>query len=388
MGVFKKGENWYIDYYIQGRRKREKIGPSKTQARVVLQKRKVQIAEGKFLDIQRHQKLKFEEMGKLFLENYSKPNKRSWRRDEEIVGHLVDFFKGKHLHEITPLDIEKYKRERREEVSPATVNRELSGLRNMYNRAIEWEMALKNPVKGVKFFREDEGRLRFLEKEEIKRLYDACPDYLKPIVALAISTGMRKGEILGLKWLDVDFRRKIITILKTKGQRKREIPIGLGISRLLLRQRKYPDSPYVFCREDGRPIGSFRKAFDRALKNAEIEDFTFHDLRHTFASHLVMRGVDLKTVQEIMGHSSFLTTLRYAHLAQSHKRKAMELFDCRMDTIWTPKRKREEIKKSLSSEALIDKEFRLTEPLAQLVEHRPFKPRVAGSTPARLTRSP
>ncbi|TET62236.1 site-specific integrase, partial [Candidatus Aerophobetes bacterium] len=288
MGVFKKGENWYIDYYVQGRRKREKIGPSKVQAQVVLQKRKVQIAEGKFLDVQGHQKVKFEEMGKLFLENYSKPNKRSWRRDEEIVGHLVDFFKGKNLYEITPLDIEKYKRNRIEEVSPATVNRELSGLRNIYNRAIEWGMAEKNPVKGVKFFREDEGRLRFLEKEEIRRLYDACPAYLKSIVALAVSTGMRKGEILSLKWLDVDFRRRIITILKTKGQKRREIPIGLGISRLLLRRRKYPDSPYIFCREDGRCIGSFRKAFESALKKAGIEDFTFHDLRHTFASHLVM----------------------------------------------------------------------------------------------------
>ena len=80
----------------------------------------------------------------------------------------------------------------------------------------------KNPIKSVKFFREDEGRLRFLEQEEIKRLYDTCPGYLKPIVALAVSTGMRKGEILSLKWPDVDFRRKIITILKTKSQRKRE----------------------------------------------------------------------------------------------------------------------------------------------------------------------
>jgi len=81
MGVFKKGKSWYIDYYVQGRRKREKIGPSKAQAQVVLQKRKVEIAEGKFLDVQGHQKLKFEDMGKLFLENYSRPNKRSWRRD-------------------------------------------------------------------------------------------------------------------------------------------------------------------------------------------------------------------------------------------------------------------------------------------------------------------
>jgi len=388
MGVFKKGKNWYIDYYVNGRRKREKIGPSKRQALIVLQKRKVQIAERKFLDIQKHQKIKFEKMGKLFLENYSKPNKRSWRRDEEIVGHLTDFFKGRQLHEIGSLDIEKYERKRREEVSPATVNRELSGLRNMYNRAIEWGIATKNPVKLVKFFHEDEGRLRFLEKEEIKRLYNVCPGYLRSIVVLAVCTGMRKGEILSLKWPDVDFRRKIITILKTKGQKKREIPIGVGISRLLLKQRKHPDNPYVFCYEDGRRIGSFKRAFKTALKRAEIEDFTFHDLRHTFASYLVMSGVDLKTVQEIMGHSSFTTTLRYAHLARNHKRRAMEIFDSRMDTIWTPKRENERTEKLLFPETFIEKDFQVTEPLAQLVEHRPFKPRVAGSTPARLIRSP
>ena len=365
MGVFKKGKSWYIDYYVQGRRKREKIAPRKAQAQVVLQKRKVQIAEGKFSDVQRNQEVKFEDMGKLFLENYSRPNKTSWRRDEEIVGHLVDFFKGKYPHEITPLDIENYKRQRREEVSPATVNRELSGLRNMYNRAIDWGMAEKNAVKGVKFFREDEGRVRFLEKEEIKRLYDACPAYLKPVVALAVSTGMRRGEILGLKWPDVDFRRRIITILGTRGQKRREVPIGLGISRLLLKQKKHPDSPYIFCRQDGRRIGSFRKAFGRALGKAGIKDFTFHDLRHTFASHLVMRGVDLRTVQEIMGHSSFRTTLRYAHLAQSHKRKAMELFDSRMDTIWTPTRKKEKSEELLLDEVLMDKGFQLPAGVAQ-----------------------
>jgi len=388
MAIFKKNDNWYIDYYINGRRKRERIGPNRKQALIVLQKRKVQVAEGKFLDIEKHEKIKFEEMGKLFLENYSKPNKRSWRRDEEIVGHLTDFFRGRHLHEIGPLDIEKYKRKRREEVSPATVNRELSGLRNLYNRAIEWELATKNPMKSVKFFREGEGRLRFLEKEEIKKLYNTCPEYLKSIVALAVCTGMRRGEILNLKWPDVDFRRKIITILKTKGQRKREVPIGVGISRLLLKQRKHPDSPYVFCYEDGRHIGSFRRAFGTTLKRAGIKDFTFHDLRHTFASHLVMGGVDLKTVQEIMGHSSFTTTLRYAHLAQNHKRRAMEIFDSRMDTIWTPKGEEEKTEKLPCPETFIDREFRLTEPLAQSVEHRPFKPRVAGSIPARLTRSP
>jgi len=109
MGVFKKGKNWYIDYYVNGRRKREKVGPNKKQARTVLQKRKVQIAEGKFLDIRRHQKVKFEDMGETYMEAYSRPNKRSSARDETSLKNLTGFFGGKYLHEITSLDIEKYK---------------------------------------------------------------------------------------------------------------------------------------------------------------------------------------------------------------------------------------------------------------------------------------
>ncbi len=242
-------------------------------------------------------------------------------------------------------------------------------------------MATKNPMKAVKFFRESEGRLRFLEKEEIGRVYNACPDYLRPIVALAICTGMRKEEILGLKWLDIDFRRKIVTILKTKSQKKREIPIGDGISRLLLKEKKHQDSPYVFCQADGRRIGSFRKAFKTALKKAGIEDFTFHDLRHTFASHLVMSGVDLKTIQEIMGHGSFKTTLRYAHLAQDHKRRAMKVLDSHMDTIWTPKRKVEDKEELPPSEILTEQDFTFDCGDSSVVEHRPSKPMVAGSNP-------
>jgi len=113
------------------------------------------------------------------------------------------------------------------------------------------------------------------DQTSIKKLYNTCLKYLKPIIALAVCAGMRKGEILNLKWPDVDFRRRIITILETKSQKKREIPIGIGVSRLLLKQKKHQDSPYIFCHKDGRRIGSFGKAFGKALKKIGIKDFTF-----------------------------------------------------------------------------------------------------------------
>ena len=339
MGVFKKGKSWYIDYYVLGRRKREKVGPNKVQARVVLQKRKVQIAERKFLDVRRHEKIKFEDMTRTYLETYSKPNKKSSRRDSISIKHLVSFFVNKYLHEITALDIEKYKIKRLQKVSPATVNRELACLKHIYTKAKEWGKVSENPATNVKLLRERGRRLRYLEAEEIEKLYDACSDDLKPIVAVAVNTGMRMGEILNLKWGDIDFRQRIIYIMESKGGEKREIPLNQTLYLALLRVRKNRGSPFVFCRRDGKRRKDIRGTFKAALKKAEIENFRFHDLRHTFASQLVMAGVDLKTVQELLGHKTIEMTIRYSHLSPGHKRRAVEIFDKKVDTIWTPKEK-------------------------------------------------
>lgn len=129
MGVFKKGKNWYIDYYIKGRRKREKSGPSRRQAELVFQKRRVQIAEEKFFEIKRSEKILFDDFAEMYINTYSKPNKRSWVRDQNCIDHLKLFFENKYLHEITRLSIEQYKKLRMNEVSPRTVNIELSCLK-------------------------------------------------------------------------------------------------------------------------------------------------------------------------------------------------------------------------------------------------------------------
>ncbi len=342
MGIFKKNNNWHIDYYVNGRRKRESIGPSKELAKKVLQKRKVQIAENKYLDVKRNEKIPFSEMAKLYLEAYSKPNKRSSWRDEISVKHLESFFGTKSLYAITPLDVEQYKKKRVDEVSPATTNRELACLKHIFNKANEWDKIESNPIASVKLFRVREGRIRYLEKEEIAKLIHTCPSYMKPMVILALNTGMRKGEIFNLKWNDIDFRKRIIYVLVTKNNEIRKIPMNDITFKTLLRVRKNPRSPYVFCKNNGEPYKDIRGGFKTALRRAGIKEFRFHDLRHTFASHLVMAGVDLKTVQELLGHKTFTMTLRYSHLSPDHKRQAMDILGRRMDTIWTPTRKTKE----------------------------------------------
>ncbi len=325
MGVYKRGTIWYIDYYAGYKRRREKIGPSKRQAETVLKKRIVQVAENRFLEVDKYDKIKFEKITNLYLENYSKPNKKSSRRDVTSINNLKPFFAGKYLHEITPLDMEKYKRERQGQVSNATVNREIACLKHIFTKAIEWGIVQKNPGKKVKLLRERNTRLRYLDEREIGRLHDACAEHLKPIVAVALNTGMRKEEILSLKWKDLDYRIRTISILDTKNGESREIPMKDIVNRTLLDIGKKADSPWVFCKKNGERYGNIRKAFEGARKRAGIVDFRFHDLRHTFASHLVMVAVDLKTVQELLGHKSFEMTLRYAHLSPEHKKVALDV---------------------------------------------------------------
>lgn len=321
MAIFKKNKSWFIDYYYKGKRKREKIGPNRKLAEAVLSKRKLEIAENRYLNVKSAHAISFEELAELYLD-YAKSNKRSWARDRLSLKTLGKEFDGLRAEQLDSFLIEKYKQKRLKDVSPATVNRELACLKHLYNKGIEWDKCGGNPVRKVKFFKENNIRLRYLTTEEIKRLFRNSPKHLKPILMVALETGMRRSEILNLKWDDIDFDQKIVFVRNTKSGEPREIPISSGLANTL-QDLKYK-SVYVFCNKDGSPFGSVRKSFASAVKKSGIENFRFHDLRHTFASHLVMNGVDLVTVKELLGHKSLKMTLRYAHLSPGHKRSAID----------------------------------------------------------------
>ena len=243
-----------------------------------------------------------------------------------VPSFLKEAFKDKCLDDIKPLDIEKFKNNRLITVSPATVNRSLACLKSIFNRAIVWgRFEGFNPVTRVRMCKEKAIRLRYLEKEEIIRLITNCSDDFRPIVILAVNTGMRRGEILNLKWADIDFKRDVIYLLETKSDQKREVPINEVVKTTLIRVRKNPKSAYVFCYKNGDQVKDIRKSFFTALKKSAIKDFRFHDLRHCAASHLVMAGIDLNTVREILGHKTIEMTLRYAHLSPNHKKRAVDI---------------------------------------------------------------
>jgi len=223
--VYRRGKIWYIDFFADGRRIREAAGENKRFAETALSKRLTEVAEGSFLNIKKDEKIKFEVFAQEYLEVHAK-NKRSYHSDVDRIKTLNRFFGNKFLHEITPFAVEKFKTERAKEVSGATVNRDMACLKCLFNKAIAWSRySGKNPVKGIKLFKE-QPRLRFLEKEEIFKLLANCDEHLKPIVIAALHTGMRKGEILNLKWHDIDFKRDIAYLYQTKNGERREIRIN------------------------------------------------------------------------------------------------------------------------------------------------------------------
>jgi len=334
--IFKRGKVWYLDFTYRGRRIRKAVGKDKKTAELALKDIEVRIAKEEHLGIHENKRVLFKDFAKDYL-GYSKVNKApgSYRRDKTNIKNLSSEFKGKFLSEISIAEIEKYKARRIKKVSPASVNRELACLSHMFTLAIRWGIVSRNPMRGIKKLKEPPGRLRFLTVDEIGRLIRACSPHLKPIVITALNTGMRKSEILNLKWKDVDFVNRTITVRKSKNNEVRIIPINGVLYKILKNLHRFKKSEWVFPGKDGKPLGDFKRAFKTALRRAGIEDFRFHDLRHTFASHLVMNGVNIRTVQQLLGHKDIKMTMKYSHLSRDFVQEAVS----HLDGIWGKFRK-------------------------------------------------
>jgi len=256
---------------------------------------------------------------------------RGFKTKIDHLRQLTAAFGNLPLRSFTSRMLEEWQTKRMEKNKPATVNRMLATLKHMFTKAVEWDMveeAVWKRVRKVKLLPENNRRLRYLSKEECQQLVSVCNHYLKPIVITALSTGMRKSEILGLKWdQNIDLRHGFILLDITKNGERREIPINRTLRETLTKLPRRIDSPYVFTDEKGNRFLDIKKGFGSACRRAGIKDFHFHDLRHTFASQLVMAGVDLTTVKELLGHKTLSMTLRYAHLSPSHKLSAVEKLD-------------------------------------------------------------
>lgn len=207
----------------------------------------------------------------------------------------------------------------------ATVVRYLSALSAAFNVAIkEWAWIEDNPVRKVTKPKEPRGRVRFLSTDERNKLLEACESSdctaLYPIVVLALSTGMRQGEILNLTWTDVDLKKGRITLHETKNNERRTVPLtgkALEVLKAHSKVRRLK-IPLLFPSRTGETPLSIRKPWLDALKQAQIEDFQFHDLRHSAASYLAMNGATVAEIAEVLGHKTLQMVKRYAHLSEAH----------------------------------------------------------------------
>lgn len=323
-------DRWYLDYRDEkGARIQElvKHAGSKEDAFYALRIKSQRIFKNKYGP----KDISFEDLATNYMTLYAKDTKRSWKTDQSYLDvHLKPFFKDRYLSEITGRDIEAYRSSRtKEAVKKVTVNRELAVLRKMFNKAIDWGNLEVNPVrKDVFFVGVEQAKERVLTPDEEVKLLNSSPDYFRPILIAALNTGMRRGEILGLEWNRVDLINKIITLncTNTKSRKERHIPINQMLLALLVQMKaKANDSEFVFPNPfTGKPYVDVKGLFYGTCKRAEIKKLRFHDLRHTFASRLMARGVDLNTIRELLGHGSIRMTQRYLHSDQGLKRQAVE----------------------------------------------------------------
>ena len=331
---------YWIHYYDHGRRHRERIGSHKL-AVAVLEKRRTEIRESRYFPVARRRASLFDDL----LRDYQKAKEREGKevqRGEYGYRRLLEEFGGRRADAIVPHDVEAFRDRLMAKLAAASVVRHLTLLRAILNRAIRDGRLATLPTRGVKWPKENNRRVRCLGDDEEARLMRKLSARLRPLVVLALNTGMRRGELLGLRWKDIDLVNRIITIREAKSGEGRRIPMNGQAYKALSALRRatiragraasdvtaFREAP-VFGPSAAAMVTALKRHFDPAVKAAKIADFRFHDLRHTFASRLAMSNFNLPTIGELLGHKTLAMTARYAHLLPDHLKHAVATLDGR-----------------------------------------------------------
>jgi len=328
--IFQRGKTWYIAYYVNGEQIKEKIGTAplvtKGQAEQSLKARMGEVVQGRFNLEKKKKPVSFNKLAEDYLK-WAEDNHKSPERDSDVIKHLLRYFNGMDIMEVTTWLFEKYKSERKTQVKPATLNRELSVAKRMFNLGIQWGLTTINPVRGVKFLPMSNEIPRALRDWEFVNLYNSASFHLKPILLCAYLTGMRRGEIVKLKWKDVDFETDTIFVRETKNNESRAIPINARLKSTLQKMKEASTCDYVFTTPNGTQYkhkDAFKTAWYTALKKSGVDKCRFHDYRHTFITNLIVgQKEDLITVSELSGHKDMRMLKRYGHSRDEFKKDAI-----------------------------------------------------------------
>ena len=320
---------WISWIDAQGRRRRRKTN-AKTlqQARSARASELVKVEQARVIGFTPPGEDSFAEVAKRFLSHQkARLTPKAYERESGIVNeHLSKFFTGP-LASIRRLDIQRYVTKRAGEVSAHSLQKELNILKHLLRLAVEWEVIPFTPAQGVKSPRVPAGRVRYLQPTELRAVLEACPEWLRPVVALAACTGMRRSELLGLRWLDVDLIHSRVMLAQTKNGEGRIVYLN-ETAKAAIRSLAFTDetrsTDLLFGAITGEQVSM---AFARACKSKKISDFRFHDLRHTAASWLRMKGADIHTVAQLLGHKDLRMAARYQHLSPAFLSDAVATLD-------------------------------------------------------------
>ncbi|MBN2645047.1 MAG: site-specific integrase [Desulfuromonadaceae bacterium] len=346
-GLYRRGRVWWVNYVgLDGKQHFESSGSTlKADAEYVLACRRKAIAEGTAPPVtsRRVQKTTFADLADRYLEFIQGQKAVATKRG--FIREMKEEFGGVKLNALTLSVVETWQArllsqerpplkgcdEPRPPLAVASVNRRVACLKHMLTKARDWDLISKenlDRLRRVKLPKEENRRHRFLSVEECQTLIQVAEPHLRPVIIFALNTGCRKGEILGLTWDRVDLKHGFIHLDKTKSGTGRDIPINQPLKECLQGLIRRVDTNLVFYNPaTGHSWHELKRSFSTACRRAKLTDFRFHDLRHTFASQLVMAGIDLTTVSRLLGHASLTMTLRYSHLAPDHLQSAVAVLD-------------------------------------------------------------
>ncbi|MCP4219452.1 MAG: site-specific integrase [bacterium] len=327
MAVVKKDGMWWVDYRVNGKRIRKCVSRRKKDAEEYFDKIRDDIRQKRY-PVRKDERILFQDFASRYLLLHS-TQKKSFATDSSLIKNLVEFFGKSAISEIaidTICLIDQYKAKRRQAkvrigkkhpkgkpISTTTINRELGLMRHMFTKAVDWGYLSTNPLLGINMMYREDPTENILNVTELERLIDLAKSPLKEQVIIALNTGMRKGEILRLKWATVNLEERFIET-RSKTKTIRIIPINDELFKVLSDlSLKRAGALHLFENpKTGKPVQSNKTAWKTLLRRAGLIGFRFHDLRHNFATYALLNGGDLVSLQETLGHTDVRTTRRYA----------------------------------------------------------------------------
>lgn len=334
--MFKRGGKWWLKITHAGSVIQKSTGTGdKALARQIEAQVRLELVEGVYFEKRKGEHVTVTELMEMYFQKYSASVKgETARRNEKFLARkILEYFGSLSLSQVSPLKIEEYIEVRRKEgMGDVTIHHELALLKHAFKLAMKrWDLIDRTPFDKVTLPKGDRMRTRFLSREEADSIIESSPDWLKPIVVVALGTGLRISNIVNLTWKQANMSSRTVCLEKTKNKRPLSIPMLNSVYETLngLRKGVQVSLVHVFTNPSGEPYSRYEvsRAFKSVCLGLGIKDMTFHGLRHTFCSWLAIEGANPVDIASLAGHADLKTTMRYSHLNHERKKEVIKRLD-------------------------------------------------------------